>query len=291
MESPVNGPPTPPDVPPQILALRSTEPASTHRLRWWIHLLLIGAYVLVIGAMGWSESGSHVPALPHKVSSLLVVCAVNLLIFAIVFGLACLVSRASPDDLLLRWRGRFLPVPLGISYSIALRVAVGIIMFIAGLALVATRLMTTDSLEHFAAAHQPDVEAIVDVSAMRQNPVYFWLMLTLVSFVVAGLREELWRSAFLAGLRRLWPGTFGSRAGQIAAVAAAAVVFGLGHLAMGPTAAVLAGLLGVGLGLIMVLHRSIWPAVIAHGMFDATTLALMPWATEQLHQMQKTLGH
>jgi hypothetical protein len=32
----------------------------------------------------------------------------------------------------------------------------------------------------------------------------------------------------------------------------------------------------------MVLHRSIWPAVIAHGMFDATSMALLPWAMDHL---------
>ena len=113
----------------------------------------------------------------------------------------------------------------------------------------------------------------------------------MVSFGVAGLREELWRSAFLAGLRALWPQRFGSRAGQIAAVAIAAIVFGFGHLGMGLLAVLFAGLLGFGLGLIMVFHRSIWPAVIAHGMFDATSLALLPWVAEKLQEIQRTLGH
>jgi membrane protease YdiL (CAAX protease family) len=45
---------------------------------------------------------------------------------------------------------------------------------------------------------------------------------------------------------------------------------------MGPLASIMAGILGLGLGAIMVLHRSIWPAVIAHGMFDATTFAFLP---------------
>jgi hypothetical protein len=27
----------------------------------------------------------------------------------------------------------------------------------------------------------------------------------------------------------------------------------------------------------MVFHRSIWPAVIAHGAFNATSMALIPW--------------
>jgi membrane protease YdiL (CAAX protease family) len=135
------------------------------------------------------------------------------------------------------------------------------------------------------------LETIVDISAMRQNPLYFWLTLTVVSFGVAGLREELWRSAFLAGLRALWPQHFGTRTGQIAAVAIAATVFGFAHLGMGLIAVLFAGLLGFGLGLIMVFHRSIWPAVIAHGMFDATSLALLPWVAEKLQEIQRTLGH
>jgi len=32
----------------------------------------------------------------------------------------------------------------------------------------------------------------------------------------------------------------------------------------------------------MVLHRSIWPAVIAHGAFDATTFALLPFIVDLL---------
>jgi len=140
-------------------------------------------------------------------------------------------------------------------------------------------------LREFANSNSPDVEAIVDVTALRENPVYFWLTVTFVSFVVAGLREELWRSAFLGGMRALWPRCFGSRGGQIAAAAIASVSFGLGHLGMGPLAAGMAALLGLGLGLIMVLHRSIWPAVIAHGMFDATTLALLPWALERMRHL------
>jgi membrane protease YdiL (CAAX protease family) len=121
------------------------------------------------------------------------------------------------------------------------------------------------------------VETLIDVAAMRNNPVYFWLTLTVVSFVVAGLREELWRSAFLAGMKALWPQHFGSRAGQVLAVIICAVIFGLGHLALGSLAVCMAGLLGVGLGLIMVFHGSIWPAVFAHGIFDATSMAMLPW--------------
>ena len=67
-----------------------------------------------------------------------------------------------------------------------------------------------------------------------------------------------------------------------------AVVFGAMHLRMGVLAAVGAGVLGLFLGLIIVLHKSIWPAVIAHGLFDATTLALLPVWMEKVRHLQ---GH
>jgi membrane protease YdiL (CAAX protease family) len=238
-----------------------------------------------------AEARTHLPALSHTSRGLLIACTSQLLIFALVLGLALVASRASRDDLLLRWRRGFWPVPLGIGYSIAIRLALFIIMMATGIALIVTHVMTAQSLREFVAANRPDVEVIVDVSAMRQNPLYFWLTLTVVSFVVAGLREELWRSAFLAGLRSLWPQHFGTRTGQITAVAFAAIVFGFGHLGMGLLAVLLTGLIGFGLGLIMVIHRSIWPAVIAHGMFDATSLALLPWIAEKLPEIQRTLGH
>jgi membrane protease YdiL (CAAX protease family) len=121
----------------------------------------------------------------------------------------------------------------------------------------------------------------VDVSALRDNPLYYWLTLTLVSFVLAGFTEELWRSAYLGGLRALWPRYFGSHLGQLGAVAIASISFGLGHLGQGWIAVGLTTLLGIGLGEIIVAHRSIWPAVIAHGMFDATSFGLLPWVMEQ----------
>lgn len=105
--------------------------------------------------------------------------------------------------------------------------------------------------------------------------------------MVAGLREELWRASFLAGLRTLWPRQFGSKVGQVCAVFIAAIVFGMAHLSMGILAALFAGVLGAGLGLIMVFHRSIWPAVLAHGFFDATSMALLPWAMELMQRLPK----
>jgi membrane protease YdiL (CAAX protease family) len=215
----------------------------------------------------------------------LIVCTVELALFAILFALAWVASRASLEALWWRWRGGFWIVPAGIGYSIAIRLALGIIMLWGSLLLVATHIVTPQGLQTFVKANRPDVETLVDVAALRENPLYFWLSVTLVSFVVAGLREELWRSALLAGMRNLWPARFSSGAGQFAAVGLAAVLFGLGHLSQGPLGVLVTGLLGLGLGAIMILHRSIWPAVIAHGMFDATSIALLPWATELLKRL------
>jgi membrane protease YdiL (CAAX protease family) len=249
-----------------------------NRWRWWILLILLAGYILTIGFSGLGRKHSHVPALTHTVGGLLYVCSRGLVVFGLIFGLGCWVSRLKRDDLLLRWRGgKFLPVVLGLGYSIALRLAVAVLILLVGIALIFSGLMTPDSFKNFMLTHQPGVETLVDVQALQNNPAYYWLMLTFGSFIVAGLREELWRSAFLAGLRTLWPKYFGSRRGQVGAVFIVAIFFGLGHLPMGIVAVGAAGLLGVGLGLIMVFHRSIWPAIIAHGFFDAASFVMIPW--------------
>ena len=211
----------------------------------------------------------------------------ELLSFGFVFALAWRASRASLDDLLLRWRANIMPVLLGAAYSVGLRIVVGH-GDRAGCGGPSDNSFNDPRLvQEFLAQNRPGVENAVDVAALRDNPAYFWLTLTVVSFVVAGLREELWRSSFLAGMRGLWPRQFGSTVGQVCAVFVSAVIFGLAHLSMGILAVLFAGVLGLGLGLIMVFHRSIWPAVLAHGFFDATSMALLPWAVELMQHLPK----
>jgi membrane protease YdiL (CAAX protease family) len=221
----------------------------------------------------------------------MVVGLVNTAIFALILGVAFISSRASKDDLLLRWRTGLWTVPLGIGYSVALRIFIAFVLFGIILFVAASHLATLQGIKDFISLNRPNLERLVDISALRNNPLYYWLTLTFVSFVLAGLREELWRSAFIAGLRGVWPRTFGSRRGEINAVALAAVLFGIAHLSsQGVLGACNAALLGLGLGLIMIFHRSIWPAVIAHGVFDATSMALLPWVWQKLHPVQATLG-
>jgi len=258
------------------------------RWRWWFHLLLIGAYPVVIGllSLAITPSAGRAPALASTPAGLIFATVGELVLFALVFGGGWLASRASVDALLLRWRGGFQPVALGAGYSVLLRFALlAVVVVIAGL-VVGLGFMSGEDLQTFAQGNNPDVGSLLDVATLRDNPVYFWLMITYVSFIFAGLREELWRAAVLAGFVALWPRRFASRRAQLVAVALIAIAFGIGHAPQGIVGATLAGFLGFGLGAIMVLHRSIWPAVIAHGFFDATTFALLPWVADKLPGFQ-----
>jgi membrane protease YdiL (CAAX protease family) len=250
-------------------------------------LIVLGGYPL-LGlflrfATGRAPRG---PALSGRVGGLLFVSGLELLFFSIFFVAAWLVSRASREELMLIWRPRWWVVPLGLGYSIALRLALIVVSVMVIAILAASKVTTVEKMRHYVNVNRPDVESIVSVPAMRQHPAYYWLTLTLVSFVVAGLREEMWRAGTLAPMRALWPRAFGSRLGQSAAMALIAVAFGAMHLRMGVLAAFGAGLLGLLLGLIIVFHKSIWPAVIAHGLFDATTMAVLPWWIEKASHLQ-----
>ncbi len=274
--------PTPPPIPGAIPAQRRVA-----RWRWWVHLIVVGSYPL-LGLVGRSISNeaSRGPVLSGRVAGLLLVCGIEVLVFCVFFLVAWLVSRASREELLLSWRPGWWVVPLGAGYSLALRFAVGIAAVVVMTVLAASHVISTEKIQEYMKVNRPDVESMVSVPALKHDPAYYWLTLTLVSFVVAGLREEMWRSGTLAAMRALWPRAFGSRAGQCAAMALIAIAFGAMHLRMGIIAAIGAGLLGFMLGLIIVLHKSIWPAVIAHGLFDATTFALLPWWIAETQRLQ-----
>ena len=251
----------------------------------------MAALPIAVLLLGMGRSPFRGPALTHSVNGLLYVCAIQIAIFGILFLLAWLASRASSEQLLLEWRPGFWVVPLGLGYSLALRLALMALGLILVTILLLTHIVSPKDFEHFARSNAPDVETLVDVSALRQNPMYLLLTLTLVSFVLAGFREELWRSAFLAGFRRLWPRYFSGRAGEMKAIVIAALLFGAAHAIQGPLAVIMTAVLGVGLGAIMVFHRSIWPAVFAHGFFDATSLAAIPLVIDQLHKFKDAAGH
>ena len=254
------------------------------RLRWWVHLILVGGY-FIPGAVFALTHIQRLPALTSTPAGLLIVCGIQLAAFAIIFALACLISRTTSDELYLRWRRGWWVVPLGAGYSVALRLGVAIVAIIAGAILLASRLITVGQLQDFIAANRPQFERLVNTSTLQNSRLYFWLTVTLVSFVLAGLREEMWRAGTFAAMRNLWPRAFETSSGQYGAMAIIALVFGAAHLPLGIITAAFAGALGLFLGSIIVFHRSIWPAVLAHGFFDATSFALLPFALHKLQQL------
>ena len=252
------------------------------RWRWWIHLLLIAGFPVVIGLLSIGNHHSPKPVLGASSAGLLVVCLFEIGLFAGLLGLAWLASRFSRSQCLLGWKGTWHPVAYGFGYSIALRILLAVLIGTAAAIALAAGTLSHDQLQEFLSANRPDVAAVIDPEALKHDPWYLFLSLTLVSFVLGGLREELWRVAFFAGALTLWPIATRSLFGQTIVIGAAAISFGLGHLLQGPLAVALTGLLGFGLGLIMILHRSIWPAVIAHGFFNAASFAMIPWVLDHL---------
>ena len=262
-----------------------TGPASGRpisRFRWVIHLALIGGYFLPLVVLTKPRTQ---PVLTHTPLGLIIVCGFDLILFGVVFGLALLASRATREQLFLYWRPGWWVVPLGVAYSVVIRVAVALVAVAISVVLLST-VFDQQQLQEFWRSGQPDLRSVVSVSTARSNPTYAWLLVTLVSFISAGLREELWRAGTLAGMRAVWPRVFGTNVGQFAAILLIAIAFGAGHMRMGVMAAIMAGLLGLFLGLILIIHRSVWPAVIAHGCFDAVSFALVAWLPANVHSFQ-----
>lgn len=271
---------------PPILDVAAPSPRPKSKLRWAAHLAIMAALPVVAG-LGGTVSNRQGPALTGSAHGLLIVSAYEVLFFAVFLGLAWLFSRAGKDDLLLRWRPGFWVLPLGVVYSVAIRL-IALVAVLTGLGIVFA--IRGGDAQKYAQDHRPKVEALVDLQALSHDPVYFWLSVIVVSLIVGGLREELWRSSFLAGLRALWPRAFASHGGGIAGAGVAALFFGVGHFPQGVLAVGLVTVVGFLLGVIMSLHRSIWPSVVAHGLFDATTMVMIAWMSQHVPTFQRMMG-
>jgi membrane protease YdiL (CAAX protease family) len=257
---------------PPILEQPAAPPPRA-RWRWGVHVALLATYVLGLGIAGalirpHPAKGESSAAMPGDLRSLVMMCLVEGGAFIVVFAVAWLFSRARRDELFLRWRGGVKPIVWGIVYSVLLRVAIAFVSLAIFIPIAITK--GKGAVEQL----RPKTEATVNMEALK-DPAYIAFALTVVSFVMAGFREELWRAGMLAGLAGVAPSLFSSRKGQYWAVAIAALIFGLGHLPQGAGGVVITGALGFGLGWIMVRHQSAWEAILAHGFFDAATFAAL----------------
>jgi membrane protease YdiL (CAAX protease family) len=257
---------------PDPLPIEQTERPPNKRARWLVHLLILTAYPVTLGVFAAvNQSSNSTPMLPTEIGALLKALSVEVVAFSVIFGLAILASRPNREELFLRWNRRLPTLVRGFVYSIALRASLFALMA----AIAAVAYAVTGGNSQLASHLQPDTEHLVNAKALVENPAYFLLNITLVSFVFAGFREELWRAGMLAGFNALLPGGLSHPAGRWLAIGFTAIVFGLGHLPQGWGGVLLTGALGIGLGMIIVRRRSIWEAVLAHGFFDATTFVLL----------------
>lgn len=239
---------------------------------------VLTAYVVISGLGGGTpEAGA--PLLPATTNGLFRVGAVNLVLFSVVFFVAWASGRPSRAELHCPTPPGWLNWVLGFAWSIALRLGLAVLLTGVVAVLVGIRgRQGPAGLEAF----RPKIENLLNPDALT-NPAYLLLSTTFISFVVAGLREELWRAGMIAGVSRLLGGRISPRGAELAGVAVASVIFGVGHFTQGWAGMLLTGMLGLGLGLI--LRRSLAEAVIAHGFFDATTfVALAVLANRDLLQ-------
>lgn len=98
-----------------------------------------------------------------------------------------------------------------------------------------------------------------------------------------GVHEEiLFRGFYLARVRAL------SGSGVVAVIATS-VVFGLLHFYQGWLGIVQTTMIGLALAVVVTYARSLWPAIIAHAVFDATNMLLLPWLMEMVKELEPAL--
>lgn len=248
-----------------------SRPPKKSRGSWIVFLVLMVAYILAAAWRGASIRTTE-PALSSSISGLIRDTSLALFTFAIPFGIGLLLTKPTKGDFFINspmnW---FISCALGMGWSVVLRLAIlvpaavvaGIIIF----------LNPKDGINQFVAS-RPKIENLIDPVALA-SPAYAIICITWLSFVVAGLREELWRAAVIRSVSSLGPKGNPTRMMEWVGVFLSSVMFGLAHATQGWLGVLLTGLLGLGLGMIQVIRRSLPEAILAHGFFDASTFLLI----------------
>lgn len=266
--------------------------------RWWVWCALLMPYPILLGSVPTLLKYLNVAmldtqtVLPSTTRELWWVAAENLGLFLVLYLLAWIATRPSPDELFFRGGVRissrtlssYWLLPLGILYSVGVRIPVSICL---GIALGVAYFLSYGDPSALQ-AYRPKIEEVIDPMALA-DPLYFFLTLTLLSFVVAGFREELWRTAVLVGLLRLLPSGWQDWKGRLLVLTISSLVFGFGHLPQGPAGILATTILGFLLGGLTLYHRSLWLAVLAHGFFDATSFGALRLA-QQYGILDQVLG-
>ncbi len=248
--------------------------SSISKWRWAVALLIMLGYVGILGYLGAKQAGPDgisAPLLPNSTWKLLFVCASELLLFGFAFLLFWIFTRANRVDLELSGSNPIRIFRRGFLYSIALRAFIAVMLMLTTVIISLLTHRTPQQLEGL----RPRTENLVDFAALINDPFYFAVAVTIVSFGLGGFREELWRTAVFAAFHHLLPPNWRGTFGKVLSVLTAAVVFGLGHLSQGWGGVYITALLGIALGWIIIHHNSLWEAALAHGFFDATSFTML----------------
>ncbi len=275
-------------VPPPDSFSQSPTPTAVARWRLWLSWVLLASYPLVIAGLHFlgpagAPGEEAQPVLPGSVRDLLILSGQNLFLFGILAAICWALARPGWTQLRLnRWPG-FITWLLAFGYSVGVRLlaAAPIMAVLAYKLFQGEKLMDQMDL-------RSKVENVVAIDPLS-DPVYLLLATTLISFVVAGLREELWRAGVIAIGEELLPRRWSTTARNITLIAVSAAIFGLGHLQQGAIGVVQITIVGAAFGSIIVYHRSTWLAVIAHGFFDAATFVMLRLLKET-GELEKLLG-
>ena len=98
---------------------------------------------------------------------------------------------------------------------------------------------------------------------------HFWLVA-----ITAGICEELLYRGFLFGFLRARVDFLGGWTGIIVAIVASSIVFGWGHIYQGYRHVPRTALVGLLLAVVVVLTKSLWPAVLIHAAIDISSAEL-----------------
>ena len=269
-------PPLQPDNPPP-----ASRPIA--RWRWFIATLVVGAFPFAAALSSTTRARGNPggeATLPSSVEGLIFAGALQLAFILFFVGIGWLFSRATKAELWMRWRGGIAPLWQGALYSIGLRLLPLLPFFF--IAIVLTIMgFKPETAANWLNANRPQTDGIGD-SIRAGSALYKAVMLTFFSFVVAGWGEELWRVATMRGLIEIAPRAMPPLAKNVIAVLVSAMVFGVGHLYQGVVGVGVTAFIGVALGAITLYHRSIWPAVIAHGCFDAASFLAVTLGADKL---------
>ncbi len=284
--------------PPPILPSEGPSPSGvplSPALPIWRHgvaFVLLGCYPLLLSVISrvMDEAGlkpsQGATLLPAELADLWISAAENLFVFGVWFALAAGLGRIGLKQLQANRPPGPMSVVWGIGWSIGLRLGIAVLLFLViGIVLLTHGIK--DLNMDFVQNLRPKVENLVSPESLR-NPWYLFTNVTLISFVLAGLREELWRAGMIAAGLNLLPVRWKGTKGQVVLVLISSIIFGLAHLPQGWGGVVMTGILGLGLGSILLIHRSLWVAVLAHGFFDASTFVVL-WLLDHFDLLKDVL--